>query len=410
MAERADVVVVGAGLAGLAAARRLTAAGRPVVLLEAGDAPGGRVRTDRHDGLLLDRGFQVFNPSYPEARQILDLGALQLRRFAPGIAVRHGARLTLLADPRRCPQRLIGAVTGPGSPAEKLALARWALGVGYGPPDRIRQRQDQALGLEIARRGVHGDLARIMTRFLAGVLAEDDMSTSTRVAEMLIRSFVRATPTLPATGMQAIPEQLAAALPTGTLRLDTPVRAVKGSTVQTDAGTIAAAAVVVAADPVTAADLIGRPAPAMKALTTYYHLARTAPRHAGWLHIDQSRAGPVVNVAALSAVAGGYATDGTLIASTVLGVHDEWFEPTVRAHAAHILADPPGEWQFIAAYPIPAALPVHPPGQPMRRPVRLGGGIFIAGDHRDTPSIQGALVSGRRAADAVLAHLEGGSA
>ncbi len=52
-----DVIVVGAGLAGLHAALRLQAAGREVIVLEASDAVGGRIRTDEVDGMLLDRGF-----------------------------------------------------------------------------------------------------------------------------------------------------------------------------------------------------------------------------------------------------------------------------------------------------------------------------------------------------------------
>jgi phytoene dehydrogenase-like protein len=79
---QAQVVVIGAGLAGLAAAVRLCAAGLDVVVLEAGDAPGGRVRTDRRDGLQLDHGFQLFNPAYPAAR-IFDMALLNSAPSAP---------------------------------------------------------------------------------------------------------------------------------------------------------------------------------------------------------------------------------------------------------------------------------------------------------------------------------------
>ena len=76
-----DVIVVGAGLAGLCCARELHAAGLEVLVLERGDAPGGRVRTDEVEGFLLDRGFQVLLTAYPEARRALDYDRLGLRPF-----------------------------------------------------------------------------------------------------------------------------------------------------------------------------------------------------------------------------------------------------------------------------------------------------------------------------------------
>jgi phytoene dehydrogenase-like protein len=80
----ADVVVVGAGLAGLNAAAVLRKKGLAPVILEAGDAVGGRTRTDVVDGFLLDRGFQIFLTGYPEARETLDFEALQLQPFYAG--------------------------------------------------------------------------------------------------------------------------------------------------------------------------------------------------------------------------------------------------------------------------------------------------------------------------------------
>jgi phytoene dehydrogenase-like protein len=244
---------------------------------------------------------------------------------------------------------------------------------------------------------------------LAGVLAEDDLSSSARMAAFLVRAFVRGTPGLPVGGMQAVPEQLAAQLRTGSLRLRTAARRLRGTTVETDAGTIECSAVIVATDAVCAAELLGGAAPAMKGLTTYYHLVDRPPSESRYLHVDAARSGPVVNTAAVSAAAPSYAPIGqTLIASTVLGVQGDDLEPMVREHAARILGNAPAGWQYVTSYPVRRALPTHRPGQPLRQSVTVGEGVFIAGDHRDTPSIQGALVSGRRAADAVRGYLDGG--
>ncbi len=400
-----DVVVIGAGLAGLAAARHLSDAGRQVVVYEAGDAPGGRVRTDRVDGLLLDRGFQVFTPSYPEARRMLDLPRLDLQPFPAGLVVRTGSGTTLLADPRRHPRHLPATLAGPGSLPSKISFGWWAATVGLGPADLVRRHPDRSLAEEMGRRGIDAPLRAVITQFLAGVLAEEQMRTSRRFGEFVIRSFVRGAPSLPAAGMQAIPEQLAAGLPDGVLQLNAPVHGVTGTTVQTAAGHSTADAVVVATDPRAAARLLGRPEPEMRWFTTYYHRLPETPERSGWLHVDPTRSGPLVNTVGVSRVAPTYADRGLLVASTALGRHDAALEPDVRRHAARMLGCPDSAWEFLRPYAV-EALPVQAPGQPLQRSVIVRDRVFVAGDHRDTPSIQGALVSGRRCAAAVLAGRE----
>ncbi|MEO9220398.1 MAG: FAD-dependent oxidoreductase [Mycobacteriaceae bacterium] len=410
LARRADVVVVGAGLAGLAAARRLVAAGLAVVLLESGEAPGGRVRTDVLDGVQLDRGFQLFNPAYPEARRVFDLAALDLRSFAAGAVVALGDGRHRVADPRREPGDVLRSVRAPvGSIRAKLAFARWAIACGYRNPERIKRSPDRSLAEELRRRGLDGDLSQhVLQPFLAGVLGEADLSTSRRFAELLLRSFVRGSPSLPAAGMQALPDQLAAALPVGVLHLSTTASVVRENAVVTDRGTIAARAVVVACDPATACALTGLAAPPLRGLTTYYYLAEEPPTSSRMLHLDGDHRGPLVNTAVITNVVPSYAPGSTLIASTVLGAHtDAETEAAALAQTGAVYGVDVGRWQQLATYPIRHALPAMLPPLNLRQRVHLDSGLFIAGDHRDTASIQGALVSGRRAATAVIAHVTG---
>lgn len=404
--RRADVVVVGAGLAGLVAARTLQASGLDVVVLEKSDGPGGRIRTDRRDGLLLDRGFQLLNPAYPEAQRVLDIPALKLSTFAPGVAVRDEGGRFLLADPLRAPASLPSTLRAHGPLSTKVAAARWLAEAGYLPSKRLRKRPDQALRTELAQRGLTepaNPIAGAIVAFMSGVLADGDLDSSARMTRFLVRAFTRGTPGLPEAGMQAIPDQLAASLTAGSLQTKTAVHTISPGSVTTDSGRIDATAVILAADPVSSYRLLGRPAPPTRALTTFYHLVDQPIEYADYLHVDARRNGPVVNVACVSAVASSYApANTTLVASTLLGVHDASIDKAVRDHAAHILGITTTGWHLAAAYPIPHALPAHPPGQALRQPVHLGDGVFMAGDHRDTPSIQGALVSGRRAAAAVI--------
>ena len=405
---RADVVVVGAGIAGLTAAVTLTHAGVDVAVVEASDGVGGRVRTDRLDGLRLDRGFQLLNPAYPAVRRLLDLPALRLQSFDAGVVVAFGTRRSVLADPRRAPGHLRDSVRAPGSVREKLAFARWAALAGFGSADRLKSAPDEPLGATLQRHGLDGALTRgVVAPFLAGVLAEDGRESSRRFAELVVRSFVRGTPALPAEGMQAVPDQLHGRLPPGTVHVGVRALSVSGRSVQTDAGAVTARAVVVATDPRSAVALAGLPTVAMRSLTTYYHLADRPPTSSRMLHLDADRRGPVVNSAVLSNVAPAYAgSRGSLVATTVLGKRDDaQSEQAVRAQLRLLYGTDPDGWDHVATYAIADALPAMLPPLDLRRPVALGDGLFVAGDHRDTASLQGALVSGRRAARAVHSYL-----
>jgi hypothetical protein len=238
------------------------------------------------------------------------------------------------------------------------------------------------------------------------VLAEDRGETSATFTRLLLRSFLLGTPGIPASGMSALPEQIASGL--GRVVLGVEVGSVErvgaGCRVATPGESYDAGAVVVAADPRTAEGLTGLPAPTMKGLVTFWFATDEAPTDLDLLVLDPQRRGPVVNTAVMSNVAPGYAPPGRhLVQATALMAAGPVTEREVREHLGQVYRTSTRGWGLVAVHEIHDALPVQPPGQPVRRPVALGDGLFVAGDHRDTASIQGALVSGRRAARAVTA-------
>lgn len=409
-----DVIIVGAGLAGLAAARQLSIRGADVCVLEASDGVGGRVRTDRHDGLQLDRGFQLYNPAYPEPSRVLDHEALDLRPLTAGVIVATGQGRVRLADPRRQPGWAIEALSrSTGSPAAKARLARYAWQVSRMPADQVLASEDFSAEVALRSAGVDDALLdRVMRPFLAGVFLEPDLRTSRRFMDLVLMSFVKGRPSVPAHGMQAIPEQLRDALPAECVRCEAVVAEAGPGFVVVDGVRMQAPAVLVATDPITAGTLVpGLAVPSGHGVTTWYHLADCPAERVSdgepVLVVDGDRRGPVINSVAISHAAPDYASGGrTLVSSSVLGIGPAAAdERAIRAHLSVMHQVNTTGWEPVANYAIPYALPAMLPPLDARQPVDLGDGLFIAGDHRDTASIQGAMVSGRRAADAICRRL-----
>lgn len=398
-----DVVVVGGGLAGLSAARRLRRAGAEVTVLEAGDDVGGRVRTDVVGGFRLDRGFQVLLPAYPALRRLTDVPALRPRPFTRGTIAMTGSGRRWLAGPWHGLPAVRGAaafaVSRPFDGARMAALAaKDVLAADRTDTGRSTAEELRRWGLTRAT------VEEVLRPFLAGVFLDPALATSSRLFHLLWRSFLRGGGALPAEGMQALPRQLATGL---TVRTGVEVDAVTEDGVRTrDGEDIRARAVVVATDGDTAARLLpGVEAPGWHAVTTFYYRADTAPLRSPTLLVD-GLDDLLLNTAVLSEVSPAYAPAGSaLIAASVPDRADPGLEPRVRQRLARIYDTDTRGWDLLETYAIPNALPVFGPGAPLRRPVRLGPGRYVCGDHRDTPSVQGALVSGQRAAAAVLADL-----
>jgi len=398
-----DVIVIGAGLAGLRAAQELTAAGRSVIVLEAADAVGGRLRTDRVSGFLVDRGFQILNPAYPEVGAALDVAALRLCPFGRGVGVRDAAGLTVLVDPTRRPAEAGRALRSPYlRPTQLARLAAWAA-LPWGLIG------DQPLAASLDRVHLGGPLRALVEVFLAGVLADTRGETSAAFARSLVGWFLRGTPALPADGMGAVPAQLARGLDVRLgHRVDAVTRRADGVEVGVAGATLRARAAVLAVDPVDLGDLTGRPTGAMRGLDTWWFAADAPPSDLSYLLVDPERRGPVVNTAVISNVAPGYAPAGRHLVQCSVVRGAPYAEADVRRHAAFLYGAPTGEWELVVRHEIPHSLPVMAPGG--RRPAPdLGGCLFLAGDHLEGASIQGALLSGRRTAAAVATHLAGGN-
>jgi hypothetical protein len=139
---------------------------------------------------------------------------------------------------------------------------------------------------------------------------------------------------------------------------------------------------------------------------TFYHAADEPPASRPVLLLDGTRRTGITNTVVLTLAAPSYAPPGRHLIATTATAEAGLDEPAVRRHLAQLYGKPTDDWEHVATVRADPGLVTAPPLQcDLRQPVRLSGTLFVAGDHRDSPSVQGALVGGRRAARAVLREL-----
>jgi phytoene dehydrogenase-like protein len=419
MNQRPQVLIVGAGLAGLACARELHAQGVAARIVEASGAVGGRVATDRLEGFLLDRGFQIFLNAYPEARRLLDYSQLSLQPFYAGALVRAGGRFHKIADPFRHPlDAALNAFSPTSTFGDKFRVARLRRRVAAGRLEELFDRQETTTADALSRAQFSRLIVeRFFRPFFAGVFLERALETSSRMFEFTLRMFACGDASLPAEGMEAIPRQLASTLPHGSVRLRESVATVETGAVSLASGErLNAEAIIVATDDSAAARLLGKKEPAFaRAASCVYFAAEKPPVGEPILILNGEGRGLVNNLCVPSNVAPAYAPAGaSLISISVLedpasgdsaelvtSVIEQlagWFGPAVR------------DWRHLRTYRIPRALPhqSHVALCTRERTRTERRGVYLCGDHLDTASINGALRSGRIAAEAVMEDLAAG--
>ena len=402
------VVVVGAGLAGLSCAATLHEAGAPVVVIESGDDVGGRVRTDEVDGFLLDRGFQVLLTAYPELDRQLDVEALELELFDPGALIHTDERFWELGDPLQRPASLFPtlrtavsrSVATPSDLIRLLAL-RFRLSR-TDVPDLLRGPDVATIDALTTLGFSNRSIQRFFRPLVGGIQLDPSLNTSARMFDTILKMLFTGRAAVPRHGMKTISQQLGSRLPSSSIHLQVPVRSVTASAVRIDSGEVDASAVVVATDGNSAAELLGR---ARHTPLGRMRLVRRpeAPTDRRLIVLDGDRSGPVSNVSVMSNVSSRYAPPGRhLIAAAAPGFTGADLEQQARSQLTSWWGPSVQSWTTLRADEIEYGQPDQTPHFSPKRSVEVKPNLYVCGDHRDTGSIQGALYSGRRCAEAIL--------
>lgn len=373
-----DCIVVGAGLSGLSAVRELEKSGRSVLLLEATDSVGGRVKSDLIDGFICDRGFQVINPKYPEVARSGVIKNLDFKHISGQIR---------LADyQKKVGYSMTTFSSQFGSVSEKLNLLQF---IANPKVSNMKSFGDYTSSFATL-------YERVLKPFLTGVFLSDPKIIAADVAQEILRSFIKSLPGIPALGVGRFSQALAVSIKN--LKLNERVELITKGKVITNAGQYSSKFIIVATDPTTAAQLLtGITLPKMFESTTAYFATSELPVDGKNLAISSNS--KLVNSIVISQVSAKYAPIGQhLISATSLSPITE---SVFRKELASIWQVNTQAWQYVANYQIKQSLPAHLPGQSRVRNLQIADGIYIAGDHMATPSQQGAMKSGYLAARAI---------
>ncbi|MDA9774160.1 FAD-dependent oxidoreductase [Saprospiraceae bacterium] len=394
-----QVIIVGAGISGLSTALTLQDAGIEYRIVEAENEVGGRVRTRKIDGYLLDRGFQVLLSAYPEAQHFLDYDALDLQSFDSGAKIlSENGKTSVIGDPMRQISSLIPTVfSSVGTIGDKMKMLKLKGLTKMSTIEKIFAWQETSTLQRLKEFGFSDKIIEQFFRpFFSGIFLENELTTSSRMFHFVFKMFAEGFATLPQGGMQQIPVQLANKLDSDKILLNHRAFSLSAKEIIFENGKkLSAEHVILATDPSKLLDAkynINR----KFVSTTHVHFVSDSPVDKSKLISLNSLANKSFNnICIVSNIASGYAKSGHLISISIVGLTEEktledrlrkelinWY-PSVR------------EWRLLDIHQVNYALPDQKEVR-LDASINKAGEIWLAGDYLSNGSLNGAMRGGRQ--------------
>jgi len=408
-----DFIIVGGGLTGLNCARTLLQNGQDGIILEADSKIGGRIQTEIYEGYRLDHGFQVLQTGYPEAQNSLDLSNLQLISYPAGVVIRKEGRFHTIADPRHHLRHIFSTAFAPvGTIMDRFRMVRLARSVCSCSFEELFQEKEMATSTYLRECGFSENfIASFFTPFFAGACLDRSLSASSRILRYIFRVFAAGDASIPAHGMEAIPKQIADAIPAEKIHLHSRVTSVSKTSVTTVEGQIHEAKRIIIATERPAVDSLlssSSPQASVGESCLYFTADWQPPFDKPFLVLNGETQGPINNLAFPSLVSPHYAPTGkTLIAAVVLGednIGTADLTDRVQKQCIDWFGRDAEKWSHLKTFTIRHALPDQQPptADPYSATFTTDSGIYIAGEYNSLPGIQWALLSGRKTAEFIL--------
>ncbi len=373
-----DCIVIGAGLSGLTASRNLQRYGKSVLLIESENEVGGRVRSDLVDGYILDRGFQVINPKYPQVKKSGVIKSIDFRKISGSIR---------LDDEGIKVGYALGSISNKSGPLlEKLKFIEFV----------YSKKVSNSDNFGLYTNNFPNFYQKVLNPFLTGVFLTNPKDIAADVVQEILKSFIRSLPGIPAKGVGEFSKALAK--PIKNLKLNESVKNISKNRVVTVSGQYTASFIVVAAGPIASDELLKKTTQIkMLSSTTSYFSTDETLVDASNLVI--SKGSNLVNSIVISEVSKKYAPIGqSLISATSL---KDLSESEFRIELSKIWKSDANNWNHVARYEIKNSLPLHTPGKNRYPNLQLDDWLFTIGDHMSMPSQQGAMESGALVAERI---------